>query len=551
MNLRLSLGLCLALFILASFATLPRNPLQNDDASLYALAAKNAVVHNQWLAQYISPGDPASFLDKPPLGIWLLAWPMKLFGVSELTVHIPNVLYFALLLAVIYLSVQRINGRRLALLSIVIAGTSLGLVVYSRAPKLDILLPLFVTLAHFAIYDFIKNDRQKSLYLFVAALAGGFLVKSGFGLLLPGLTVIFLFIFNKEARSRFLHLLFSYRLLLSAFLLLLLVGSVLGLQALSLGDQWLPYLKSITIQSKYNTSYLGFGFYTSIIGYLLIVIFPWAPLAMTAIRLPNIFKQRAKTSVSGIGLNLNRFCNLWLCSNFLFLLFFYRQSDLRTFTVFIPPLAILAAVKVVSLQWQAARKPAAKRRGFRIELLWNLFFWLLFSIGFIMLLNKPYNGDGIYIGDALMPIAFFIVAVSWLFFYLFKPTWNKLVVFSALTMLAYGALFYVSLPLVNSFNPDVAWPKKINEYTCRGYAFVIYRPPDRQLFYSPDLFYVDFMAGPADLYFWDKTQLKDFLSTERAVVLSDTKSWEKVRLRGKVLAKDNYSNLIVIDQKGK
>jgi len=539
MNLRLSLGLLLGLFIVTSFLTLPRNPLQNDDASLYALEAKNAVVHNQWLAQYITPGDPTSFVDKPPLGIWLLAWPMKIFGVSELTVHIPNVLYFAALLALIYFYIRKTNGQRLALLSTVIAGTSLGLVVYSRAPKLDILLPLFVTLAHFALYDFIKKDRSQALYLFTAALAGGFLVKSGFGLLLPGLTIIFLFIFNAEARARFIRLLFSYRLLLSALLLVFIVGSILGLQAIPLRDQWLPYLRSITIQSKYNTSYLGLGFYTSIVGFLLISIFPWAPFALTAIK-GRLFSK---------GLNLNRFCNLWLWSNFLFLLFFYRQSDLRTFTVFVPPLAVLAAIKLTAIQWKI-RKPRSLFAGFRIELLWNLFFWLIFVAGFIMLLNKPYNGDGIYLGDALLPIGLFVAALSWLFFDLLKPAWNKLVVFSALTVLAYSALFYVSLPLVNSFNPDVNWPAMIKEYTRQGYALVIYRPPDRQLFYSPDLFYVDFMSGPADLYAWDRKQLTDFLSTEKAIVVSDTKSWRKTGLAGKTLAKDNYSRIILIEQKG-
>jgi 4-amino-4-deoxy-L-arabinose transferase-like glycosyltransferase len=535
--LKRALLIILGLFFLAALITLPRNPLQNDDASLYALVAKNAIVHNQWLAQYITPGDPASFIDKPPLGIWLLAWPMKIFGVSELTVHLPNVLYFAALLAIIYFYLRRTNGQRLALLSTVIAGTSLGLVVYSRAPKLDILLPLFVTLAHLALYEFIKKDRPGALYLFTAALAGGFLVKSGFGLLLPGLTVIFLFIFNAEARSAFLRLLFSYRLLLSTLLLVLLVGAVLGLQAVPLRDQWLPYLRSITIQSKYNTSYLGFGFYTSIFGFLLISIFPWAPFALTAIK-GRLFSK---------GLNLNRLCNLWLWSNFLFLLFFYRQSDLRTFTVFVPPLAILAAIKLTAIQWKI-RKPSAAAdlfTGFRIELLWNLLFWLIFAVGFIMLLIKPFNGDGIYLGDALLPIGLFVVALSWLFFDLFRPVWSKFVVFCALTVLAYSALFYVSLPLVNSFNPNVSWPSMIKEYTRQGYAFVIYRPPDRQLFYSPDLFYVDFMSGPADLYFWDQVKLKDFLSMEKAIVLSDTKSWEKAKIRGKVLARDNYSELVI------
>ena len=157
------LFLILLLFLSLSFLTLPRNPLQNDDAALYALAAKNAVVHNQWLAQFVSPGDLSSFLDKPPLGIWLIAWPMKLFGVSELNVHIPNVLYFVILLGLIYFSLLKLAGRKLALYSTLIAATSLCLVVYSRAPKLDVLLTLFVFTAHISLYAFLKKNNPAYL----------------------------------------------------------------------------------------------------------------------------------------------------------------------------------------------------------------------------------------------------------------------------------------------------------------------------------------------------------------------------------------------------
>ena len=74
----------LIVFVAASFLLLPRNPLLNDDATLYALAAKNAVLHNQWLAQFVTPGDLSSFLDKPPLGIWMLAWIPKIIGIIKM-----------------------------------------------------------------------------------------------------------------------------------------------------------------------------------------------------------------------------------------------------------------------------------------------------------------------------------------------------------------------------------------------------------------------------------------------------------------------------------
>ena len=360
------LFLILLLFLSLSFLTLPRNPLQNDDAALYALAAKNAVVHNQWLAQFVSPGDLSSFLDKPPLGIWLIAWPMKLFGVSELNVHIPNVLYFVILLGLIYFSLLKLAGRKLALYSTLIAATSLCLVVYSRAPKLDVLLTLFVFTAHISLYAFLKKNNPAYLIPHTLSLAAGFLIKSGFGLLLPALTTLFLLAFNRRARQTVFTLRSTLYILFSTFSLVLIVGAVLLAQRSALGDQWLPYLKSITVQSKYNTSYTGFGFYTSVFGFLLITIFPWTPFALTAIKLP--FKKLLNSPHLSVGnrkstkLTLSDFCSFWFWSNILFLLFFYRQNDLRTFTVFVPPLAILAGIKLISNAWKPPRFIGA---GFR------------------------------------------------------------------------------------------------------------------------------------------------------------------------------------------
>jgi hypothetical protein len=87
------LFLILLLFLASSFITLPRNPLLNDDAALYALAAKNAIIHNQWLAQFVTPGDASSFLDKPPLGIWLLAWIPRIIGVSVICLKQNSALF--------------------------------------------------------------------------------------------------------------------------------------------------------------------------------------------------------------------------------------------------------------------------------------------------------------------------------------------------------------------------------------------------------------------------------------------------------------------------
>jgi len=527
----------LFVFIAVSFLTLPRNPLLNDDAALYALAAKNAIIHNQWLAQFVTPGDLSSFLDKPPLGIWLLAWIPKIVGINELTIHIPNVIYYVLLLLTLYWGLSKIATKELAFNSTLIASTSLALVVYSRAPKLDVLLALFIFTAHLSLYAYFKKDNPAYLYPFTLSLAFGFLIKSGFGWIMAGLLLLALFIFNPDARQKLLKVLFSRHFILNLMLLFVIVGGALYAQSFVLKDQWLPYLKSITIQSKYNTSYLGFGFNYSIIGLLLITLFPWMPLFFKGLRFKLINKE----------LTLSNFCNLWFWSNFVFFLFFFRQTDFRTFTILVPPMAILAGL---GLSEPATAVPAGRqeRRGSLGTIIWGFFYLITFSLILVSISLRPVNPQGFSLIDAIVPVAFFVVSLLSLTIYFWKPSAPKLVISFVLICLSYSVLFWNTKPIANAFNPDLKWPQIIREYREKGYPLYIYRPPDRQLFYSPDLFWVDFMSGPADRYFSDRENLLRDLTLGKAVILSDTKSWEKLGLKGTSIAQDSYSSLIKMAQ---
>ncbi len=513
----------LFLFIAASFITLPRNPLLNDDASLYALAAKNTVQSGQWLASFITPGDPHSFLDKPPLGVWMIAWLPKIAGISELTVHIPNVLNYTLILAIFYFWLLQVTGKKIALYSTLAAATSLGLIIFSRAPKMDIPLALFVLCAHIFLFNYLKWGKPLSLYLFSISVALAFLTKSGFGILFPGLTALSIFLISKQARQKLL----SLHLIPCAIIFILICGSVLLAQSLVLKEQWPLYLRSILIQSKYNAGYLGFSFNPSVIGFLFIIAFPWTAFVLSGL----------KVRLRRESFNLKAFCNVWIWSNLLFLFFFFKLSDLRTFVPFVPPMALLAGARIAQL------RPAAKK-NFPM-LAWNLLFLFILSAAFIALIANPYNGDKIYLGPAIPPLFLLTAALALITFYLWKPSPGKFAASFIVVCLAYSALFYFSLPLARAFNPETSWPGMIKEYRQAGYEFIIYRPLDRNLFFSPDLTFVDFHAGPADKYCWEPEELREYLS-RKVIILSDTKSWEKLNIKGgKLIAQDNYSSLIL------
>ncbi|MDD5593776.1 MAG: hypothetical protein PHG97_03435, partial [Candidatus Margulisbacteria bacterium] len=179
---------------------------------------------------------------------------------------------------------------------------------------------------------------------------------------------------------------------------------------------------------------------------------------------------------------------------------------------------------------------------------WQIFFVVVFSLLLIAGIVRPVNQQGFSLAAALLPFALFTASLFPLTSYLWKPNATKFAVTFALICLSYSVLFYKTKPIANAFNPDVKWPAIVKEYRNEGFKFYIYRPPDRQLFYSPDLFWVDFMAGPADRYFWDKDDLEKSLAKGEAIVLSDTASWRRLRHSGmiSILAKDSYSSLIKI-----
>jgi hypothetical protein len=347
---------------------------------------------------------------------------------------------------------------------------------------------------------------------------------------MPALTVLGILLVNGPGRQKLLKAVFTRDAFLSILLLAAVVGAVLGLQALVLKEQWLPYLKSITIQGKYNAGYLGFGFNSSIILLLLITIFPWTPAFLAAI----VGKGWSpKLKIHPRTLSFGKFCAIWFWSNFLFLLFFYKQTDFRTFTLLVPPLAVLAAIGLFKGQ-----------RGLKFSV--NFLFLFIFAVAIGLLLVQPTNAQGIDLSSALLPISLFAFSLILLAWYFLRPSSFSFASSFTFICLAYVSLFWSALPLANAFNPDSCWPPIIRYQRSIGTEFYIYRPPDRDLFFSPDLFYVDFMAGPADRYFWSRAELRAALGENRALVLSDTKSWDKVGIKNaRVLVQDSYSSLFL------
>jgi 4-amino-4-deoxy-L-arabinose transferase-like glycosyltransferase len=109
--------------------------LRDWDEATYATAARGMVQTGDWLHPTLL-GIP--YLNKPPLGLWLIASSYKLFGVSEWATRLPLALISSLGVPLLYLNARKLfNAELPARLSSLIYLTLLPLARHGRLAMLD------------------------------------------------------------------------------------------------------------------------------------------------------------------------------------------------------------------------------------------------------------------------------------------------------------------------------------------------------------------------------------------------------------------------------
>jgi len=491
-----------------SLITLAINPLLSDDAAMYALAIKNMILHNQWLGPLMTPGHLASFLDKPPLGLWLIGIFPKLLGTNLVTVHIGNVLFFGCILFFLYVGLKKMGRPKIALYATLIASTSFVLVVYSRTPKLDILLTLLLTMIHLKMFEFFKFNSKKAFFEMFLLMGIGFLIKSGFALVLPFLTFVFVYVLYSPQRKTVK--IFSFDSILALGLLIAFPLLILGAQYTYFGEYWLSYLKSVTFTSKYHSSYLGLNLNLNNFGFLLVAIFPWTPLFLSTLKLK--FKKRR--------FDLKSFCYLWFLSNFLFFLFLFKLTDLRSFTVLVPSLAILGAYRIQAL----LSNP--RKWGHRFSKIWGVFFTIIFLLIPLGLIIDPKDPNGPITVITLLAFGFSQLVIT---FFIFKPSEKKLMIGYLSSVIAFSILYMSSSQIAIENNHFRGWVQTLKNYQKNKYQIVFYRPPGRNLIMTSDLAYVDFFSRKGSRYFWNEKSLQKFVNTNEEIVLvTNPRSYQKI-----------------------
>jgi 4-amino-4-deoxy-L-arabinose transferase-like glycosyltransferase len=180
--------------------------LYSESDGQYAGAAREMIDSGQWLIP-TNLGVPR--LQKPPLLYWLIAISYKAFGVSVAAARVPVALAVIATAALTFLIGERLRDYWHGFIAGLIYLCSAGTFLLGRIIMPEPVFSAFIAGAFFCAISGYQRRRYRMLWFTGWWLCAGLacLSKSVLGLLYPGVALILLALFYREARLRFRSLL--------------------------------------------------------------------------------------------------------------------------------------------------------------------------------------------------------------------------------------------------------------------------------------------------------------------------------------------------------
>ncbi len=174
--------------------------------SFYSAAAQAG--SQSWEAFLFGSSDAGNSItvDKPPASLWVMAPSVRVFGLSSLSILLPQVLMGVTTVGVVHASVKRYWGAAAGLLAAAVMALTPVAVLMFRFNNPDALLVLLMTLATWATLRATERASGRWLALAGVLVGLGFLTKTLQVLLvLPFLGVAYLVAAPTTLRRRLLH----------------------------------------------------------------------------------------------------------------------------------------------------------------------------------------------------------------------------------------------------------------------------------------------------------------------------------------------------------
>jgi 4-amino-4-deoxy-L-arabinose transferase-like glycosyltransferase len=168
---------CLPVFFLG----LGSPGLYDPHESRNAEAAREMLVSGDWLTPHL---DFARYLDKPPLGYWLIGLSYVAFGVSEFSARLPIALASLGGVLTTWLIGRDLFGEKVGFLAALVLLSSIGYFIFSRQVLPDPIFSCFTTFSFFCFLRSFGKSRHQRLYglLLYISLALAVLTKGLLGL---------------------------------------------------------------------------------------------------------------------------------------------------------------------------------------------------------------------------------------------------------------------------------------------------------------------------------------------------------------------------------
>lgn len=163
--------------------------LTNWDEAWYADIARN-MARTGNLITPIWNHEP--FFDKPPLYFWLSTLAFNIFGISEFSARFFSAISGIGVCMLVYFFGRTLFNKSVALLSLIILGSTIGFLYRSRTGNLDALLTFWIFLSIFSFYRASIN-RSAFWFLIVGLSVGlGFLTKGAISFVFPVVAILYL-----------------------------------------------------------------------------------------------------------------------------------------------------------------------------------------------------------------------------------------------------------------------------------------------------------------------------------------------------------------------
>jgi 4-amino-4-deoxy-L-arabinose transferase-like glycosyltransferase len=378
----------LVLFHLAGTWSLP---LIDRDEPRFAEASREMIQRADYVVPYF---NNQLRLDKPPLAYWAQVASYRIFGESDFSARFPSAIAAALIALVIFAWGCRIGAASVGWWAAIIFTLSLQTFVHAKAAVADMWLVLFMTLAHWSGYEFLRHSspgaaRQMPVRLgavapyhqtrwwltFYLSLAFGFLAKGPIAWL-PLLTVALTIILGRDWQLA-RHLKF-----LRGILLMVAVVALWGIPALirthgqflAIGIGRHVISRSLTTMEGHGASSLGM--YLLLLPFYFVTIFvsffPWS------IKLPWLIRKLyRKQAIADPGYSRNQLDNYLLTGiAIIFASFTLVATKLPHYTL--PAFPLLALL--LARHWQGATAITNHGSLFRTVAITSAGLWIAIAL---------------------------------------------------------------------------------------------------------------------------------------------------------------------------